>query len=133
MIELKQDALFFSFPEVHERARLRIEFQRTLRIPDDGRDYPLPPGLGRFPVRHVDDFAKEVPEVWLRHGGVTLPMYQSEAMWLNENSTNENALMVRGLSLVFLITTSQISASSPLGTNRVLVAVIPLYLHLNLE
>jgi hypothetical protein len=83
MIELKQDALLFSFPEVHKRASLRIVFRRTLRIPDDGRDYPLPPGLGRFPVRHVDDFAREVPEAWLRHGGVTLPMYQSEALWLN--------------------------------------------------
>ena len=24
-----------------------LNFQRTLRIPDDGRSYPLPPGLGR--------------------------------------------------------------------------------------
>ena len=83
MIEIKQDALFFSFPEVHHKVHLRIGFQRTLRIPDDDRDYPLPPGLGRFPLRHVDDFAKEVPELWLRHGGVMLPMYQSEALWLN--------------------------------------------------
>jgi hypothetical protein len=83
MIELKQDALLFSFPEVHKNARLKIEFQRTLRIPDDDRKYPLPPGLGAFPLRHVDDFAREVPEGWLRHGGVMLPMYQSEALWLN--------------------------------------------------
>lgn len=31
MVELKGDALVFSFPEVHEDAALRIEFQRTLR------------------------------------------------------------------------------------------------------
>jgi hypothetical protein len=31
--------------------RLGISFHRTLRVPDDGRTYPLPPGLGRFPVR----------------------------------------------------------------------------------
>ena len=86
MIELRQDALVFSFPEVHEDAVLRIDFQRTLRIPDDGRDYPLPPGLGRFPLRHVDDYAARVPERWLRHGGVMLPMYQSEALWLNFHS-----------------------------------------------
>ena len=83
MIEIKQDALLFSFPEVHDKAHLRIGFQRTLRIPDDDRDYPLPPGLGRFPLRHVDDFGREVPDLWLRHGGVMLPMYQSEALWLN--------------------------------------------------
>jgi hypothetical protein len=83
MIELENDALVFSFPEVHPDATLRVEFQRTLRIPDDGRDYPLPPGLGEFPLRHVDDFHERVPERWLQHGGVMLPMYQSEAMWLN--------------------------------------------------
>ncbi|MGD2068447.1 MAG: hypothetical protein PVI57_07155 [Gemmatimonadota bacterium] len=83
MIELRNDTLVFSFPEVHREARLRLDFQRTLRIPDDGEDYPLPPGLGSFPLRHVDDFAARVPEAWIRHGGVMLPMYQSEAMWLD--------------------------------------------------
>ena len=86
MIELKQDNLLFTFPEVHPDARLSIEFQRTLRIPDDGRTYPLPPGLGRFPLRHVDDHATNVPPRWLEHGGVLLPMYQSEALWLRFES-----------------------------------------------
>jgi len=36
---------------------------------------------GRFPLRHVDDYATRVPERWLRHDGVMLPMYQSEAPW----------------------------------------------------
>ena len=61
MIELKQDSLVFRFPEVHPEAELRINFQRTLRIPDDGYDYPLPPGLGCFPLRHVDDFTNACP------------------------------------------------------------------------
>ncbi|HEX8212302.1 MAG TPA: hypothetical protein VF584_19155 [Longimicrobium sp.] len=88
MIELQNDALLFRFPDVHEDAVLRIEFQRTLRIPDDDRDYPLPPGLGRFPLAHVDDFTGRVPAKWAEHGGVMLPMYQSEAMWLSFNSSN---------------------------------------------
>lgn len=83
MIELKGDRLTFHFPEVHDSAVLSVEFQRTLRIPDDDRTYPLPPGLGRFPVRHVDDFPARVPPRWTEHGGVMLPMYQSEAMWVN--------------------------------------------------
>lgn len=83
MIELKYDELVFSFPEVHEQARMGLEFQRTLRIPDDERSYSLPPGLGNFPLRHVDDFASTVPAVWNEHGGVLMPMYQSEAMWIN--------------------------------------------------
>jgi hypothetical protein len=82
MLELHRDQLVFSFPEVHPEARLQIDFQRTLRIPDDGRTYPLPPGLGRFPLRHVDDHANTVPSQWLEHGGVMLPMYQAEALWL---------------------------------------------------
>jgi len=86
MIELKRDKLVFTFPEIHPRAKLRIDFQRTLRIPDDGRDYLLPPGLGRFPLRHVDDFAATVPARWIEHGGVMLPMYQSEALWLDFDS-----------------------------------------------
>lgn len=86
MIELRHDSLIFTFPEVHKRARLGVSFQRTLRIPDDGRDYPLPPGLGNLPIRHVDDHAETVPAAWTEHGGVMLPMYQSEAMWLSFDS-----------------------------------------------
>jgi len=83
MIQLETDTLVFTFPDVHRDARLIIDFQRTLRIPDDGTDYPLPPGLGSFPLAHVDDHADRVPADWLTHGGVMLPMYQSEAMWLS--------------------------------------------------
>ncbi|MBI3986143.1 MAG: hypothetical protein HY343_04450 [Lentisphaerae bacterium] len=83
MIELRDDALVFRFPEVCESASLSIDFQQTLRIPDDRKEYPLPAGLGRFPLRHVDDFAGRVSPGWVEQGGVMLPMYQSEAMWLN--------------------------------------------------
>lgn len=61
---------------------LRVSFQRTLRIPDDGGTYPLPPGLSSFPIRKVDDYPDRVPPEWLERGGVFLPMYQREAMWL---------------------------------------------------
>ena len=83
MITLESDRLTFRFPEVHADATCTIDFQRTLRIPDDGDDYPLPPGLGRFPMRHVDDYAARLPDAWRRRGGVLLPMHQAEAMWLN--------------------------------------------------
>ena len=88
MIELKNDSLVCTFPETttHE-ATLTISFMRTLRIPDDGKDYPLPPGLGRFSLVHVDDHRKAVPESWIEHGGVMLPLYQSEAMWINFESS----------------------------------------------
>ncbi len=88
MIELKNDSLVFSFPEIHQDAQCSINFQRTLRLPDDNREYSLPPGLARFPLSHVDDYGERVPGNWLTHGGVFLPMYQAEAMWLNFNSGN---------------------------------------------
>jgi hypothetical protein len=62
--------------------RFAVSFQRTLRVPDDGSTYPLPPGLGSFPVHRVEDYAERVPEAWRKHGGVFIPMYQREALWL---------------------------------------------------
>ena len=94
MIELTDDQLTIHCPDVHDEARVTIEFERTLRIPDDGRDYPLPAGLGRFPLRHVDDFARTVPARWIEHGGVMLPMYQAEALWIMFHSTYPFALKV---------------------------------------
>jgi len=94
MIELIDDSLKFSFPEVHEDATLSIEFQRTLRIPDDEQKYPLTPGLGSFHLRHIDDFLYNVPSRWRVHGGIMLPMYQSEAMWINFSSSYPFAVKV---------------------------------------
>jgi hypothetical protein len=54
-----------------------------LRIPDDGKHYPLPPGLGAFSLRHVEDFADRVPEAWRERAGVMMPLYQAEAMWIS--------------------------------------------------
>lgn len=93
MIELQKDELLVSFPEVHPAAKLQISFQRTLRIPDDNQDYPLPAGLGRFPLHHVDD--ANTPEAWRRHGGVFLPIHQSEALWISFGSENEYPMAVK--------------------------------------
>lgn len=84
MIELRNDVLRFSFPDVHKSARFSIDLQRTLRIPDrDDEIDVLPPGLGPFPLRHVDDGTERVPAAWLARGGVMLPMHQAEAMWIS--------------------------------------------------
>ena len=81
-IELRDNQLIFRFPEIYGFAKLAIEFQRTLRIPDDNRKHYLPPGLGRFPRSRVDDYPDKLPETWSKHGGVFTPMYQAEAMWI---------------------------------------------------
>ena len=94
MIALRNDQLEFRFPEVHAEARCSIRFMRTLRLPDDNRSHPLPPGLGGFPLHHVDDFGAAVPAAWRRHGGVFLPMYQAEAMWIDFNGRYPMALKI---------------------------------------
>ncbi|MEQ9455591.1 MAG: hypothetical protein RLN76_13495 [Phycisphaeraceae bacterium] len=86
MITLDNDKLVVRFPKVFEQARLEISFIRTLRIPDDGNDHPLPAGLDDFPIRHIDDFGDRVPESWRKRGGVMIPMYRSEAMWIHFKS-----------------------------------------------
>ena len=93
MIELLKNSLNFSLPEVHENAKISIDFQRTLRIPDDDSTYFLPPGLGNFPLRHVDDFALRVAPEWIKRGGVMLPMHQAEAMWILFRSSGNGGHM----------------------------------------
>jgi hypothetical protein len=83
MITLENDRLIFRFPEVHPEASCSFHFQRTLRIPEDGKNYPLPAGLGAFPLRHLDDYARNIPGEWLKRGGVVMPMYQAEALWIH--------------------------------------------------
>ncbi len=72
---------------------VRVSFQRTLRIPETGL-HPLPPGLGHFPLRRVEDYPDTAPAEWLEHGGVMLPVYQREAMWLSFGSDEPAALQV---------------------------------------
>lgn len=74
-VTVKHDTLVFG-------EGFALNFQRTLRIPDDGKTYPLPPGLGTFPVCKVADYQERVPEAWVEHGGVFIPMYQREALWI---------------------------------------------------
>ncbi|MDQ4145583.1 MAG: hypothetical protein M3198_17940 [Actinomycetota bacterium] len=87
---------------------LRITFQRTLRIPDDGRDYPLPPGLGSFPIRRVDDYLDTVPDAWSEHGGVFIPMYQREAMWMSFHVEDRTPLALKvGIGKIDALTGDQ--------------------------
>jgi hypothetical protein len=57
-------------------------FQRTLRIPDDGRSYPLPPGLGAFQIRRVEDYKNGLPAAWQKGSSAFIAMYQREALWI---------------------------------------------------
>jgi hypothetical protein len=81
-MEVRGDAVVFSFPDVHPEARCSVIFQRTLRVPEGGREYPLPPGLGRFPLAWSGEHRDRIPPSWNSDDGVFFPMYQSEALWI---------------------------------------------------
>ena len=76
-----------------------VRFVRTLRLPETGT-HPLPPGLGEFPVRRVRDHPDTVPEQWRARGGVMLPVYLREAMWLSFGGTAEPAALQVGVGKV---------------------------------
>jgi hypothetical protein len=73
-IRLRNDA-------VHIGKRFSVTFQRTLRIPDDGRVYPLPPGLGRMPVVSAQPM-RGAPAEWRHRHHVVVPLHRREALWL---------------------------------------------------
>ncbi|MYW45945.1 hypothetical protein GT346_22110, partial [Streptomyces sp. SID161] len=75
---------------------VHVRFVRTLRLPETGT-HPLPPGLGEFPVRRVADYADRVPQEWRARGGVLLPVYLREAMWLSFAGTAEPAALQVGV------------------------------------
>jgi hypothetical protein len=67
---------------LHIGERFSLSLQRTLRIPDDGRTYPLPPGLGRFPIHAASDYRGRVPGAWGDTEAYFIPLYQREALWI---------------------------------------------------
>jgi tetratricopeptide (TPR) repeat protein len=73
------------FDEIRVGRHAKIAFNRTLRVPEDGKSYPLPAGMGRLPIHRVEDYAENVPSSWLKEGGYFIPLYQSEALFLEFN------------------------------------------------
>jgi hypothetical protein len=78
-MEIRDDRVLFG-------PQLAVSFQRTLRVPEDSGTYPLPPGLGRFPLYRVEDFGR-LPQSMREVGGVFICMYQREAMWVGFEGT----------------------------------------------
>ncbi|MFJ8209692.1 hypothetical protein [Streptomyces sp. NPDC096033] len=78
---------------------VRIRFIRTLRLPESGT-HALPPGLGEFPLRRVEDYPDTVPAELRAKGGVMLPVYLREAMWLAFGGSTEPAALQVGVGKV---------------------------------
>ncbi|KAF7986960.1 hypothetical protein HWV62_3 [Athelia sp. TMB] len=72
----------------------KIRFQRTLRVPDNAKTYLLPPGLGTFPLLSAASFTKTVPEYIAKRGGLLMPIFQREAMWIDFSGSGRCAIKI---------------------------------------
>ncbi|OAG42872.1 hypothetical protein AYO21_02823 [Fonsecaea monophora] len=62
---------------------LEIVFHRTVRMPDDEKLHQLPGSLGAFPLYSVEGYADKLPSAIVQAGGVFMPMWQREALWIS--------------------------------------------------
>ncbi|KAK3934371.1 hypothetical protein QBC46DRAFT_454238 [Diplogelasinospora grovesii] len=61
---------------------LDMSFRRTIRVPDNHQVSKLPPDLGKFPLFQVARHVSGMPADMVAKGGLSMPMYQREAMWI---------------------------------------------------
>ncbi|MDX3733480.1 hypothetical protein PV748_42400, partial [Streptomyces caniscabiei] len=84
---------------LHLPGGVRVRFIRTLRLPEQGT-HQLPPGLGDFPIRRVEDYPHTTSAEMRARGGVMLPVYLREAMWLHFGGSTEPAALQVGVGKV---------------------------------
>ncbi|KAF7943367.1 hypothetical protein EAE96_011294 [Botrytis aclada] len=75
--------------------KMEISFHRTIRVPDDGKNYQLPPDLGEFPIFSIDDYAEKLPVNIVRKGGVFVPIWQREALWIKFHAYKTSRFAVK--------------------------------------
>lgn len=56
-------------------------------MPDDDRLHSLPASAGYFPLYNVADYPDRMPDSMLEKGGLFLPMWQREALWISFHTT----------------------------------------------
>jgi len=71
-VRVQDDALVFA-------NGTQVNFQRTLRIPEDGSVHALPPGLGHFPLETCNAYpANRLPPSWRNGGDVFMPIRKAK-------------------------------------------------------
>ncbi|TVY45483.1 Ubiquitin-60S ribosomal protein L40 [Lachnellula occidentalis] len=73
---------------------LTISLRRTIRVPDNGTTYSLPPDLGAFPIYNVLDHQAKLPSHLVEKGGAFIPIYKREAMWIKFTAMKPFAVKV---------------------------------------
>lgn len=67
---------------IHVGDRFSLTLQRTIRLPQDGREYPLTPSFGEFPVVAAAAFSDRLPKNWHAGDAFVVPIYEREALFL---------------------------------------------------
>jgi len=80
-LELKDGKLTADFGP---RGRATIDLTQTLRVPMDGKDYPLPAGLQRIPMEATAGL--KLPGDMAKKHGAVVPMYQNEGVYITLDS-----------------------------------------------
>jgi hypothetical protein len=80
-VEINLHAAKSGFPDTIKvkacgRNAFEMSFMRTVRVPDNGKTYKLPPGLGRFPLFNVEAFSSRLPPEIAKKGGIFFPIYR---------------------------------------------------------
>lgn len=74
---------------------LHVAFHRTVRMPDDDKLHQLPASLGTFPLYSVAAHSERLPDKMAEEGGVFLPMWQREALWISFKTTSSSPYALR--------------------------------------
>ena len=69
MLEVIDNTIHCIMTEAHPKAYLCLDFQRTFRLTNT--EMCLPPGMGKYPISVLGP------------SELLIPMYQSEALWIN--------------------------------------------------
>jgi hypothetical protein len=93
MLPSSREEVHRTFAACLPKISATVTFQRSLRLPVNSTQFPMPLGLGRFSVYPVDDFSG-VPEAWRQRGGIMLPLHPTEALWLEFHSDYPMALRI---------------------------------------
>ena len=83
----------FGGSEISIGGLVDITFQRTLRVSESGLN-GLPPGLGTFSLRSVESLGDRATATMIERGGVVMPIYQREAMWLSFDANVPVAIQI---------------------------------------
>ena len=78
MLYLDKDGLCIHFPDVHAEARCHISFHLD--------DHPEPStlqslfGNDRVPLFHIDDYTQDLPDAWVKRGGLIAPVRSGQKL-----------------------------------------------------